>query len=355
MKLPGSKKKKTVSCPRCNAPVPTDVAFCEACGARIGAPPACSLCGTMLAPNSRFCPSCGTMVGHSKDHPLHNEQVPAGEPVTETPESPATEAVPARKPKSSKAKKPKEPEPEPEEKKPDPLMMIPEPDQPEPEVAPAAPVPVQPVQKEAPPSSVPSSVVTAPPPSGKRMLIPSGISRKNGAVIAGVVLVLVAAVLVFAGFLHIPGLLSPSGNAAPPVTVTATPAPEVTEIPVTPDEVATIVPETTAETISLVPGPTQVPPERFLVYFEATRNSFTRNVTVLYKGGKGQMAVREVAVRLTRSDGKVVTGTFKPVQVDSGIDLPGTDRTDRVEVTVRYVTGEEYKVMDRVFEYKKQL
>ena len=128
------------------------------------------------------------------------------------------------------------------------------------------------------------------------------------------------------------------------------------EVPVTgPADTLAAAPVPTTEEVSLVPGPTDVPPDRFLVYFEATRDAFTHNVTVQYMGGKGQMAVRDVAVRLTRSDGKVFTGTFKPVQVGSGIDLPGTDKEDRVEVTVRYVTGEEYKVMDKVFEYKVQL
>ncbi|MDD4137859.1 MAG: zinc ribbon domain-containing protein [Methanoregula sp.] len=347
MKLPGSKKKKTVYCPRCNAPVPPDIAFCEACGARVSPPPACSLCGTLLEPGSRFCPSCGTMVGSSKDHHPHNDDVRDNEPSMDTPEPPDLDAAPVRKPKPTRAKKPKAPAPASEEKTPDPLMMIPEPDHPGPAVEPDVPEQEAPPKRDAP---VPPSAVTTLPSSGRRMRIPSGIGRRKSAVIAGVIIIIVIAALVFFGIVHIPVTLSPGGNTVQPAT--EMPTPEVTKAPPAPDAAAAFVPVTTAEVISLIPGPTQVPPDNFLVYFEVQRDPISKNVTVQYKGGKGQMGVRDVFVRLTRSDGQVLTGSFKPVQVDSGISLLGTEKVDRVEVIVNYHTGDSYTVIDKIFEYK---
>jgi hypothetical protein len=104
---------------------------------------------------------------------------------------------------------------------------------------------------------------------------------------------------------------------------------------------------------SPLPGPTQVPPGNLLVYFQVERDPFTNIVSVLFMGGKGQAGVQDVVVRLTRSDGQVLTGTFKPLQTGSGVDLTGTEKTDRVEVTVHYYTGDVYTVINQTFEYKK--
>ena len=102
-----------------------------------------------------------------------------------------------------------------------------------------------------------------------------------------------------------------------------------------------------------LPGPTQVPPGNLLVYFQVERDPFTNIVSVLFMGGKGQAGVQDVVVRLTRSDGQVLTGTFKPLQTGRGVDLQGTEKTDRVEVTVHYYTGDVYTVINQTFEYKK--
>jgi hypothetical protein len=371
MKLPGS-KKKTIACPRCHAPVPEGNAFCDACGARTVPPPFCSLCGTLLEPGARFCSSCGTIVGKSPEAP---------EPVPETPV-----AAPGKK-KQPRAKKPRAPEaagekaageetreavPEPRnpatepeptvpeapparklpemkaEKAPDPLMMIP--DEPEPAAQ------KKPPAKKAPAKATVTTLAGTAPGGWRASLTGS----RGRIAIAAVIVIVILAALFTVGIprilhAHAPApVAEPAGTLTPDATEIVTE--EVTEVPVgEPTEALTAAPVPTTEEVSLVPGPVDEPPDRFLVYFEETRSSYNHNVTVLYKGGKGQRAVKDVLVRLTRSDGQVVTGTFKPVQVDSGIDLPGTDRTDRVEVIVHYVTGEEYKLVDRVFEYKAQL
>jgi hypothetical protein len=278
------------------------------------------------------------MVGNSKDNP------------PDKPEDPEKNALPARKPKASRAKKPKTSEVDEQEKKPDPLMMIPDPDQFNPAVYPAAPDQELPSKKDVP---VPSAIKTVPRPSGKRMFLPSGGDKKKGAVIAGVIILIVIAILAFAGILHIPAGPLPGGDTVPQATAIETPTPVIPETTSVPAAESTGIPVTTAEAISLVPGPTQVPPDNFLVYFQVERDPLTRIVSVQYMGGKGQMGVQDVFVRLTRSDGQVLTGTFKPAQVGSGVELQGTEKADRVEVIVHYYTGDEYKVIDQAFEYKK--
>lgn len=336
MKLPGP-KKKSVTCPRCHKEVSPDTPFCESCGARIAPPPACSLCGTLLVPGSRFCASCGTMIGSSKDSPP-----------PDLPDAPGAGAAPAKKLRASRAKKPKPADAEPQEKQPDPLMMIPD-DEPEPVKEPEIPGRESLLKKTVP---VTLASVTIPPPRDKsRFSLPGGMGKK-GVAVAVVIVIIAIALLVLSGAVQIfPASSLPAGTA---VTVTTLPTPEpvVPETTAVPDAVSTSVPVTTAEVVSFEPGPTDVPPDSLLVYFEVKRDPISKMVSVQYKGGKGQRGVREVFVRLTRSDGEVLTGTFRPLQVDSGIELQGTEKLDRVEVITRYYSGEEFKLVDQVFEYK---
>jgi hypothetical protein len=111
---------------------------------------------------------------------------------------------------------------------------------------------------------------------------------------------------------------------------------------------------TPAVAVTTTPGPTQVPPESLMVWFQAEREPITSEVTVLFEGGKGQRAVRDVTARLTRSDGEIITRTFKPVTVGQGAILQGTRYTDRLEVIVNYNNGDQYTVIDKLFEYKRR-
>ncbi|MDD1693755.1 MAG: zinc-ribbon domain-containing protein [Methanoregula sp.] len=334
MKLPGSKKKKMVTCPRCNAPVPADTPFCEACGARIAPPPSCTLCGTLLEPGSRFCPSCGTMIGSSKDKP---------------PEADVVEKLPAdaKKPRAGRAKKTKLPDEDDPGKAPDPLMMIPEPGEQDTPEEPFVPEQESLLKKKV---ASPASVITIPP-SGKRSIFPRGLDARKGAIIAGLLIFIAVIVLVFSGLIPLNQGIYLSGTPAPGSAATETSSPVSAETSAVP-ETTTAIPVTANESVSLVPGPTQVPPDNLLVYFQAERDPRTKIVSVQYMGGKGQMGVRDVLVRLTRSDGQVLTETFKPLQSGSGVDLQGTEKTDRLEVIVHYYTGDEYTIIDQVFEYK---
>jgi hypothetical protein len=107
-------------------------------------------------------------------------------------------------------------------------------------------------------------------------------------------------------------------------------------------------------TETLTPGQTQVPPANLMVNFQAERDTLTGIVTVTFRGGEGQNGVKDVLFRLTRSDGQVLEKSFTITQIGRSESLQGTKMTDRVEVIASYYNGNQYKVLDQTFEYKKR-
>jgi RNA polymerase subunit RPABC4/transcription elongation factor Spt4 len=330
------KKKKHTICPRCKKTVPAKTAFCESCGARVANPPSCTLCGTLLAPGSRFCPSCGTPVPANPDQP----EIP-----TESAEQSHGEAQPFPEKAAVAVTGASEIADESLEQD---LSVIPE----------------KSIHDSVTSKSTGNqrgerakrSVVTiiSEPDTHARTVfswIPLAWIVSHKYMILIVIAVIIFTVMVASGGLRLPAVYSSSGaaNLSAEGTLSA-----LEPSAVDPDlntATTTVVPPV----ISFTPGPTRVPPDNLLVYFQAERDPTTRIVSVQYMGGKGQAGVRDVLVRLTRSDGQVLTGSFKPIQVGSGEELQGTDKVDRVEVIVHYYTGDSYTVIDRVFEWKRQL
>jgi len=192
---------------------------------------------------------------------------------------------------------------------------------------------------------MPPAITTIPPGRSHGLAARFGQGTMMIAVI--LILILSGAVLIFSGFLSLPGVSSQP--VVPPVAVLETTPSPVT---VAATMVTPAVSGTPTGSISLVPNPTQTLPAHLDIVLQTERDPRTRMVSVEYMGGKGQYGVREIFVRLTRSDGEVLTGSFKPVQIGSRIELQGTEQADRLEVVTRYYSGEEYTVIDRVFEYK---
>ena len=50
------------TCPKCNAPLTSNVKFCPECGAPISAEAHCTQCGAKLKPGAKFCADCGAKV-----------------------------------------------------------------------------------------------------------------------------------------------------------------------------------------------------------------------------------------------------------------------------------------------------
>jgi len=309
----------TVVCPRCGTPVRPNTQFCDHCGARVTSPPACTLCGTMLEPNSRFCPSCGTMIGASPDQQGDND---------------------------GESGQPPEPSLNNPDMLPDPQMMLPGAETPGLKEETAGSEPPAPVMKFL---KKPKRASITIPAGSRSRLHPKEIWVHYG----GMLLIILALILILAGIstLLSAGLLGhddSSGTVLPIITPSATMEPVAPSPAVT----ATASPVEVVENISFVPGPVEQPPENLRITLQTERDPRSFLVSVMYMGGKGQYGVRDILVRLTRSDGTVITETFRPVQIGSHVDLQGTQKTDRVEVIVRYHTGAEYKVIDQVFEYK---
>lgn len=60
-KLAESNWRETIhaSCPKCEAPMPTNARFCPECGAEVKVEKHCTQCGALLQPNAKFCGDCG--------------------------------------------------------------------------------------------------------------------------------------------------------------------------------------------------------------------------------------------------------------------------------------------------------
>ena len=110
-----------------------------------------------------------------------------------------------------------------------------------------------------------------------------------------------------------------------------------------------------AGTVSLIAGPTDVPPTNRALIIDVEKNAISHDIIVTFQGGAGQYGVGELLITLTRSDGTVETKSLSHLERGSSISLKGTEKTDRVEITAYFYNGETYKIVDKVFEYKKRI
>jgi len=176
--------------------------------------------------------------------------------------------------------------------------------------------------------------------------------------IAVVLLIIVIAV---AAYVMMPALKN-IGNAAPavvtsaPVTtaVTVKPTPSATPVVTTepPAPAVTIMSMATTPVSGDVTGAEQVLPPQYTLYFTVDKNSVTGDVMVSATG-PSRNVVKDIEVRLTRADGEVVTDHLLPSQGMTDVTLTGTQNPERVEVTVLFYSGEQYKVIDRIVSYSR--
>jgi len=135
---------------------------------------------------------------------------------------------------------------------------------------------------------------------------------------------------------------------------TPTPTPTVMTTPPTTIETATTVPPG-----SLEPGPTVTVPPVWDVAIDVLRdsNTYTRKITVIFQGGKGQSATQRLDIKVTHEDG--TTETKSIVRPESGSIQAGTSvvftgtTLDRVEVTAT-LNGVPYKIYDELLPLRSQ-
>ncbi len=77
---------------------------------------------------------------------------------------------------------------------------------------------------------------------------------------------------------------------------------------------------------------------------DRNRVAITPNITVTFRGGKGINFVHSMDVVVSRSDGRIVTGSLYKPQVNDYLELEGTRGTDNVEVFINLITGDRYRV-----------
>jgi hypothetical protein len=104
---------------------------------------------------------------------------------------------------------------------------------------------------------------------------------------------------------------------------------------------------------SLEPGPTVTAPPNWEIAFDVLRdsNTYTRKITFIFQGGKGQSATQQIDIKVTHEDGTTETKSItRPesgsIQAGSTVIFTGTN-LDRVEVTAT-LNGIAYKVYDQL-------
>lgn len=323
------------TCQKCGSPVAPGVKFCESCGAKIEALPSCPKCGAALTPGVKFCESCGAPISPAApagavkaEAPVAAPAAPPAPPAPVTP--PVTEAEPPAEPEA-KVEVPVKTEektlPVPEE-----IPVIPVPSVKAEEKTAPAPAPVKEPLKTEKAKEVPKEAGPKQPVS------------KTTIIIAGFIVLALLGAAVF--FLVLPMLSGPGTPAQ--------------NLPVSPTGTGSGTPSGTAGSsqagsFSLTAGPTQVPPGNLALIIDVEKNAISRDIIVTFQGGSGQYGVRELRVKLSKSDGTVEEKSLSRLERGSSITLKGTDKTDRVEITAFFNNGETYKVVDKVFEYKKRI
>jgi hypothetical protein len=110
----------------------------------------------------------------------------------------------------------------------------------------------------------------------------------------------------------------------------------------------------------LVPGPTDSMPDYNSVTVDVGEKDYLGVIPVIFQGGKGLGATKKIDVKLTRIDGSVQTATVGTKKGDE-VELQGTrgsgserGQADRVEVWVTMNTGQTYKIVDVLREYRSR-
>ena len=131
-----------------------------------------------------------------------------------------------------------------------------------------------------------------------------------------------------------------------------TPTPTTQAPPVTTPPITTGVPQTTLPG-SLQPGPTVTIPPAFDITVQVLRdsNTYTRKISVIFQGGKGQFITQRIDVKVTHDDGTTETKSItRPdtgsIEAGSTVTFTGTSE-DRVEITAT-LNGISYKIYDQL-------
>ena len=103
---------------------------------------------------------------------------------------------------------------------------------------------------------------------------------------------------------------------------------------------------------SMTPGPTvTMPPGQSVTVQINEKDPIKATIKVIFAGGEGQIATRDILVRLTRPDGEVIIEHLTAEMQDE-VEIQGTKESDRIEVYVTLNTGKTYKIIDQLVPYR---
>ena len=105
--------------------------------------------------------------------------------------------------------------------------------------------------------------------------------------------------------------------------------------------------------VSQTPPMETLAPE-VMVYIVAEKDPVYHKIRLVFNGGPGQNVVQTINCILTRADGQVITATLKP-EMNADTILQGTEGTDHIQVTVIYMSGQQFVVMDRDLQKQRHL
>jgi hypothetical protein len=101
-------------------------------------------------------------------------------------------------------------------------------------------------------------------------------------------------------------------------------------------------------------------PDYSAVTVDVGEKEFDGKIPVIFRGGKGLVHTKKIDVKLTRTDGSVQTATVGTKVGDEAI-LQGTrgepglkGQPDRVEVWVTTDSGQTFKTVDVLREYRSR-
>jgi hypothetical protein len=176
-----------------------------------------------------------------------------------------------------------------------------------------------------------------------------GNGMKHGACI---ILALVCMILLFTmGCVAQPHAGTPPASPVATVSVVS----PSSAVPVPAETVTTPSQDLTTVLTKSLPTDLSQPPPQYAVDIRIDKDRVYSTIIVTFVGGPGQIFVRHVLIRVTRSDGlkEEEEIPFKDqIPVGASAELAGTKGSDRVEVYVT-VNGVTYKIRDENAVYEQ--
>jgi hypothetical protein len=108
---------------------------------------------------------------------------------------------------------------------------------------------------------------------------------------------------------------------------------------------------------AIYPGPVVTVPANYDIEIQVNRNpnEIHPDITVTFRGGKGQIFLKKILATVVRSDGQVITKEIDQpesgqISVGDYVTFVGTTGIDRVIVVVT-ILGKDYKIYDQNLDF----